>query len=111
MNEGNLLGISVVQAQETTPATSPKGGAFGMFVPMILVFVIFYVLMLRPQQKQLLHNLKKGDEVVTTAGIHAKVTGIADNIVTVEIADNIRIKLDKNHIAVVKSGTPSTGSQ
>lgn len=82
---------------------------FGMFLPMILVFGIFYVLMIRPQQKQrkqhqmLLQNLKKGDEVVTTAGIHGKVYGIADNIVSLEIADNIRVKMDKQQVATVKT--------
>lgn len=106
--------IRTVQAQEggTAPATGaagqPKGGAFGMFLPMILVFVIFYFLMIRPQQKQrkqhqaLLGGLKKGDDVVTTAGIHGKVTGIADNIVTLEIADNVRIKMEKQQVATVK---------
>ncbi len=81
----------------------------GMFLPMVLVFGIFYVLMIRPQQKQrkqhqqLLQNLKKGDEVITTAGIHARVSGIADNIVTLEIADNVRVKMDKQQVATVKT--------
>ncbi len=80
-----------------------------MFLPMVLVFVIFYFLMIRPQQKQkkkhqeLLNNIKKGDEVVTSAGIHARVHGIADNIVTLEIADNVRIKMDKQQVALVKT--------
>lgn len=81
----------------------------GMFMPMILVFVIFYLLMIRPQQKErkrhqaLLQNLKKGDSVVTSAGIHGQVYGIADNIVTVEIAENVRIKMEKAQISTVKA--------
>lgn len=80
---------------------------------MILVFVIFYFLMIRPQQKQrkqhqaLLSNLKKGDEVITSSGIYGKVTGIADNVVTVEIADNVRIKLDKAQVATIKTPAPA----
>jgi preprotein translocase subunit YajC len=80
-----------------------------MFLPMVLVFVIFYFLMIRPQQKQrkkqqeMVNNLKKGDEVVTSAGIHARVHGIADSIVTLEIADNVRIKMDKQQVATVKT--------
>jgi preprotein translocase subunit YajC len=80
-----------------------------MFLPMVLVFVIFYFLMIRPQQKQrkqhqvLLQGLKKGDEVVTTAGIHGRVHGVADNVVTLEIADNVRIKMDKQQVASVKT--------
>ncbi len=80
-----------------------------MFLPMILVFVIFYFLLIRPQSKQrkqhqeLLNTLKKGDEVVTSAGIHGKVHGVADNVVTLEIADNVRVKMDKQQITSVKN--------
>ncbi len=80
-----------------------------MFLPLILVFGIFYLLILRPQAKQrkkhqeMVQKLKRGDEVVTTSGIHGKVFGIADNVATLELAENVRIKLDKSHVAVVKS--------
>ena len=96
-------------AQTGSPAgLSPKGGVVGMFFPMIVVFVIFYFLLIRPQARQrkqhqtLLQNLKKGDEVVTTAGIHARIEGIADHLLTVEIAPNVRIKMDKAQVATVK---------
>lgn len=84
-----------------------------MFLPMIIVFGIFYLLMIRPQAKQkkqhqqLVQNLKKGDEVVTTSGIHGKIAGVADNLVTLEIAENIRIKMDKQQIATVKQAASS----
>ncbi len=80
-----------------------------MFLPMVLVFVIFYFLLIRPQSKQrkqhqeLVNNLKKGDEVITAAGIYGKIHGVADNIVTVEIADNVRIKMDKQQITTIKA--------
>jgi preprotein translocase subunit YajC len=80
-----------------------------MFLPMILVFGIFYVLMIRPQQKarkkqqEMITNLKKGDEVITSAGIHGRVSSILDDIVTVEIADNVRIKMEKQQVATVKT--------
>jgi preprotein translocase subunit YajC len=105
-----LVGTRTLQAQDSgagKPAAA-QGGALGMFLPMILVFGIFYFLMIRPQQKQrklhmaVLQNLKKGDDVITSAGIHAKVTGVADNIVTLEIAENVRIKVDKAQVATVK---------
>ena len=104
--------IGTATAQESSPpptGQSYKGGSFGMFLPMILVFVIFYFLMIRPQQKQrkqhlaLVQNLKKGDEVVTTAGIHGKIAGVADTVLTVEIAENVRIKMDKTQVASVKT--------
>ena len=109
---------SSTTASSTAPATGgdakgPLGGSFGMFLPMILVFAIFYLLMIRPQQKQrkqhqaLLGNLKKGDEVITASGIHGKVHGIAENIATIEIAENVRIKMDKQQVAVVKTVLPA----
>ena len=109
--ENLFFGTAQAQTQTTTsaPASGGPGGALGMFLPMIAVFAIFYLLMIRPQQKQrkkhleLVNNVKKGDEVVTSAGIHAKVHGVADNIVTLEIADNVRIKMDKQQIATVKT--------
>lgn len=113
--EGAFIGTAL--AQESSPPTPAgqqgKGGGFGMFLPMIVVFVIFYFLLIRPQQKQkkqhqtMVQNLKKGDEVVTTAGIYGKVTGIADNVVTLEIAENVRVKLDKNQVGTIKPASSS----
>ncbi|MBI2982378.1 MAG: preprotein translocase subunit YajC [Deltaproteobacteria bacterium] len=108
--------IGTALAEEGGPAQKPQstGGPFGMFLPMILVFVIFYFLMIRPQARQrkrhqsMLQALKKGDEVVTAAGIHGRVTAIADNIATVEIAENVRIKVDKLQVAQVKTAPNPT---
>lgn len=108
MNFGEVFTASAQAQTSSTGSTQPKGGPLGMFMPMILVFAIFYFLMIRPQSKQkkqhqlLLQNLKRGDEVITTAGIHGKVAGIADTILTLEIAENIRIKMDKQQVATVK---------
>jgi preprotein translocase subunit YajC len=95
-------------ADATTAAAAPTGGALGMFLPMILVFAIFYFLMIRPQQKQqkkhreMLGNIKKGDEVVTASGIHGKIFAIADNLVTLEVSDNVRLRFDKPQVARLK---------
>jgi len=83
------------------------GGAKGMgaFIPLILMFVIFYFLLIRPQQKrakqhrEVLKNLRKGDTVVTSGGIHGRVTGLTDTITTLEIADKVRIKVSRGQIA------------
>jgi preprotein translocase subunit YajC len=90
------------------------GGGIASFVPLILIFVIFYFLLIRPQQKKtkehqvFLTNLKKGDGVVTTGGLHGEITGITDSVVTLEIADNLRVKVSRQHIlgskAVVSAG-------
>jgi len=81
------------------------GGGFTTFIPLILMFGIFYFLLIRPQQqkakkmREILGNLKKDDMVVTTGGIHGKITGLTDTIVTLEIAPNVRIKVSRAQIA------------
>lgn len=82
---------------------APSGGIMS-FIPLILIFVIFYFLLIRPQQKKgkehqaYLSNLKKGDNIVTSGGLHGLITGITDTVVTLEIAENIRVKVSRQHI-------------
>jgi len=83
------------------------GGGFGAFLPLILMFGIFYFLLIRPQQKkakahkQLLGALKKGDRVVNSGGLHGLVTGITDDMVTMEIAPKVRVKVSRGSISGV----------
>ena len=93
-------------AQTTGAAQAP--GVAGMFVPMICVFVIMYFLVLRPQQQQrkklqeMVDNMKTGDAVVTTGGIHGIVSNMKDgNTLMLKVADNVRIEVDKSAIASV----------
>ncbi|MEN8140839.1 MAG: preprotein translocase subunit YajC [Thermodesulfobacteriota bacterium] len=95
--------ISVAHAAgETAAQPSP----IASFVPMILIFVVFYFLLIRPQQKkakqlqEFLTNLHKGDEVITSGGVHGKITGLTDAVVTLEIADKVRIKVSRANIAM-----------
>ncbi len=99
------------------PAAQGAGG-FGdwsFIIMMVVIFGIFYFLMIRPQQKkqkevkEMLDNLAYGDTVMTTGGIHGKVTGLADAVVTLEIADKVRIKIARSAISVIlqKSGSPA----
>ncbi len=87
--------------------TGGQGGGLGAFVPLILMFAIFYFLLIRPQQKkskqhkQLLASIKKGDRVVSSGGLHGVVTGITDDVVTMEIAPKVRVKISRNSIAGV----------
>jgi len=75
------------------------------FAPIILIFVVFYFLLIMPQQKKakehkaMLEAIDKGDEVVTTGGIHGKVVGVAENVLTLEIADKVKIKVSREYIA------------
>lgn len=111
-----MLFISEAIAQTTTAAADPAaaGGAGAMvmqFLPLILIFIIFYALLIRPQQKRardhqaLLDNLRKGDRVVTGGGIFGTVTKIDGNEVVVEIADNVRIRVQKGSIGDVQAKT------
>ena len=92
-----------------TPAPTGLGGGLGPFLPLILIIVVFYFFMIRPQmrkQKELKNYrdaLQKGDKVVTTGGLYGKLTGISDNTVDMEIASGVVIKVDK--FAILKDST------
>ncbi len=96
-------------------AGAQGGGDWSFIIMMAVIFGIFYFLMIRPQQKKqkelkaMLDNLVYGDMVMTTGGIHGKVTGLADAVITLEIADKVRIKIARSAIAAVlqKSGSPA----
>ena len=87
-------------------------GSLTSFLPLVLMFVVFYFLLIWPQQKkakahrQVLANLQKGDNVVTSSGIYGQITGITDTTVTLEIAEKVRIKVSRSAVAgVVKNPT------
>ena len=81
------------------------GGGFGAFLPLILMFAIFYFLLIRPQQKktkqhkEMLAAVRKGDRIVSAGGLHGVITGIAEDVVTMEIAPKIRVKISRGSIA------------
>ncbi len=89
------------------PGGSGGQGSMLSFLPIILIFVIFYFLLIRPQQKRakehrnLLSNLKVGEYVLTSGGIYGRVTGMRENVITVEISDKVRVKVNRGHIAAV----------
>jgi len=96
------------------PAHAQDGAAGGLasFLPLILIFVLFYFLLIRPQQKrqkehqQMVTALSVGDEVVSGGGLLGKVTDVGEQFVTVEIANNVAVKLQKHTIAsVLPKGT------
>jgi len=98
-----------------TGGTGGEGaGGFAGFIPLILMFVIFYFLLIRPQQKrtkehrQMVSNLKKGDRIVTSGGIHGRITGMDDATLTVEIADKVRVKVARGNVsALAQQAAPS----
>jgi preprotein translocase subunit YajC len=89
-------------------AMSPGQGGqqgFGMFLPLILLFGIFYFLLIRPQQKrqrehrELLAHLKKGDQVITSGGLYGRITGLTDTVVTLEITEKVSVKVARSQIS------------
>ena len=98
--------ISLAHAQTTSFAADPTGGLMQM-LPMILMFVVLWFLMIRPQMKKakehkaLLAGLAKGDEVVTQGGIVGKVTKVGENYVSVEIAEGTEVVVQKPAIGLV----------
>lgn len=88
-----------------------QGSLLSTLLPLVVIFAIFYFLMIRPQQKQqkrhkeMLTALKKGDKVVTRGGMMGTIESIADTVVTLEVANNVRIQFSRESIAGVDSGT------
>jgi preprotein translocase subunit YajC len=84
---------------------------FSSFLPLILIFVIFYFLLIRPQSKkakehkQMLENIKKGDKVMTNGGIYGLIEDIDGDAVTLKIGikDDVRIKINRNYVANLRS--------
>ncbi len=107
-----LFGTGLAYAMGPGMGGGGGGGASSLmsFAPIILIFVVFYFLLIRPQQKRakdhrnLLSNLKEGDQVITSGGIYGRITGIRDDKVTLEISDKVRVKVNRGNIAGVVKG-------
>jgi preprotein translocase subunit YajC len=90
----------LVLLQAATGAANPLTS----LLPLVLIIVVFYFFMIRPQvkrQKELKNyrnSLQRNDRVITTGGIYGKITDVKDQTVTIEIAENIRIKVDKSAV-------------
>jgi preprotein translocase subunit YajC len=88
-----------------------QGSSFTAFIPLILMFAIFYFLLIRPQQKkakahkETLSTIKKGDQIVSSGGLHGVITGLTDDIVTIEIAPKVRVKISRGSVAGVLKRT------
>lgn len=106
----NWVSSAYAQA-EAAPAGAP--GVFGAMMPILLMFLVFYFLLIRPQQKRvrehqaMLDSLERGDEVVTNGGVYGTIVGLTDTVATLKIASvgggkddrEVRIKVDRSAIA------------
>ncbi len=105
-----MFGIAYAMGQGGAGGEGAAG--FTGFIPLILMFVIFYFLLIRPQQKrtkehrQMISNLKKGDRIITSGGIHGRITGMDDATLTVEIADKVRVKVARGNVAGMVQPAP-----
>ena len=94
-------------------------GAGGMemfmsMMPLLLIFVVFYFLLIMPQQKkakehkQMLDAIQTGDEVVTSGGIHGKVVGVTDQVLTLDVGEKVKIKVSREFISYKKNKKDET---
>ena len=103
-----LLGFVPLQAP-------PEGSPLGAFVPIILITMIFYFLLIRPQQKKqkklesMIKAIEKGDNVITSGGLHGKVTGVTDDVLTLDIGgvkgERIKVKVARARIENVDAAS------
>jgi preprotein translocase subunit YajC len=93
---------------------SGEGGAMGLFgslIPLILIFVIFYFLLIRPQQKRakehksMIESLKKGDKIVTSGGIYGIIEAVGTNTITVKVGENVKVKIGKPYVATLRASS------
>ena len=91
----------MAQVQQEPPA-------FFSFLPIILMFLVFYFILIRPQKRRqkehehMIQNLNKNDEVVTSGGIHGTVVGLKDGSVVLRVADNVKIEVERHAITKVQ---------
>ncbi len=106
-----MFGLAFAMGGAPGGAAGGAGGgmaAFQQIIPLVFMFAIFYFLLIRPQQKKakehkaLLESMKKGDNVITAGGVHGKVTAVENDLVTLEVANNVNIKITKSDIAAIK---------
>lgn len=104
-----------IQSALAQDAAAPSGGGLASLIPLVLLFVVFYFLLIRPQtkrvkeHKQMVEALAKGDEIVTNGGLLGKITELGENFVVAEIAPNIEVKIQRMSIAaVMPKGTMKT---
>lgn len=106
--------IPVIPRQlQAAPGAAAAPSAWMQMLPMVAIFAIFYFLLIAPQRKrqkqhqQLLSNLKRGDEVVLSSGIHGSIAAVDDQVVHLKVADQVKIKVEKSSVASLVSSPDS----
>ena len=106
-----IQNLFVILAQ-APGAGAPPQSPLQMMVPFLAIAVIFYFLIIRPQQKRqkeqaaLIASVKSGDKVIMNSGIHGIVTNVKETTILVKVADNVKIEFEKGAVASVAKGAP-----
>ena len=105
--------FGLVYTMASAPVGTAGGGdggiaAFQRVIPLIFMFAIFYFLVIRPQKKKalehkaLVESIKRGDNVITAGGVHGIVSAVENDLVLLDVADNVNIKITKSFIAAIR---------
>ena len=107
--------FDIAYAQNATGGAGP--GPLMTLVPFVLIFVIMYFMVVRPQQKkakdhqEMLNKLKKNDEVMTSGGIYGRVIDLKETVVTLEVAPNVKIRVHRPQISTVLTGEKTSSRE
>lgn len=106
------MSLFISDAMAAGDAATAAQGGFGSLIPLVLIFVIFYFLLLRPQikrakeHKKMTESLAKGDEVVTTGGMLGRIAKLDDSFITLEIAEGVSVKVQRSAVgSLMPKGT------
>ncbi len=105
---GMMWGDGMAWAQAAGGAAPAGPGLLVSLIPFVLIFLIFYFLLIRPQQqraashKSMIEALKKGDKVVTSGGLWGTITNMGKQTVTLQIAESVKVKVDRSHVSQVQ---------
>ncbi len=112
--------MDIAYAMGQAGGTAAQGGGGLMatpLVPIILMLGVMWFFLIRPQQKkqkehkEMLGNLKKGDRIITSGGLYGRITGITETTLTVEIADKVRVKVSRGHVAGLAQAAPQAAAE
>jgi preprotein translocase subunit YajC len=110
--KGRLFKMDIAYAMGQAGGAAPGGGLLATpLVPIMLMLGVMWFFLIRPQQKkqkehrEMLVNLKKGDRVITSGGLYGRITGLTEATLTLEIADKVRVKVSRAHIAGLAQAT------
>lgn len=104
-----MLDLAFAMAPPPNGGESGGGSILALLPPIIMMFLIFYFILIRPQQKKqketqgMLDKLKEGDNVVTLSGFHGTVKKIKEDVIVLQLAENVRVKINRSSIGQVKS--------